>query len=79
MPSLTPAVYAKRIPSPIQAKTDLYSKNGATKLAALVMDAWVRKGVGNVQAEVFAIPGQAGLWGVRSNLVNGLPPARVRG
>jgi hypothetical protein len=58
-------------------KYDGLSKFGATLLAECVMDYWVRRGVGNVFAERFAIPGTAS-WGVRSNLVAGLPPARVR-
>ena len=56
---------------------DALSKFGAGLIADAVMDYWVRRGVGNVFAERFAIPGTAS-WGVRSNLVQGLPPARVR-
>lgn len=77
---LTPKDYAAKILSTLPAKADLYSKHGATKLAALVMAAWTRRGVGNVVVTVEAIPGHAGLWGVTSNLVGGLPPvAKGRG
>lgn len=54
---------------------DYYSKNGATKLAAMVTTYWTRRGVGHVVAEAYRIEGTT--WGVTSNLVNGLPPAKV--
>jgi hypothetical protein len=37
---------------------------------------WVRQGVGHVVATIEPIPGQKALWGVTSNLVAGLPPAK---
>lgn len=57
-------------------KFDALSKFGATTLADCIMDYWVRRGHGNVQAERFLIAGTQS-WGVRSNLVGGRPPARV--
>lgn len=65
-------------PFPFPDKFDALSKNGASLLAAAIMDFWVRKGFGNVRAERFQVWEGGKDWGVRSNLVGGLPPARVR-
>lgn len=58
-------------------KMDALSRHGAGLLCDAVMDYWVRKGVGHVVAQRYQVEGTAS-WGVRSNLVGGLPPARVR-
>jgi hypothetical protein len=58
-------------------KFDALSKSGAAVLAECIMKAWVNRGYGNVVARRFPIADTAS-WGVESNLVNGLPPARVR-
>ena len=66
-------------------ENDSYSFEGAFRLAAKVEDYWHRRGHRNVKAEPYSIghfkflpaSGQARAlerFGVRSNLVNGLPP-----
>lgn len=53
---------------------DLCSKRGATLLAEAIMNHWSMRGH-LVIAEAFLLfPGS---WGVRSNLVNGLPPKHL--
>lgn len=54
---------------------DLLSKRGAKLLAEAIMNFWAGRGH-LVVAEAFALPA-VGAWGVRSNLVNGLPPNHV--
>ncbi len=54
---------------------DYYSKRGAEILAGIVTAYWVKQGIGHVVAEAFRVEGTT--WGVKSNLVNGLPPPRV--
>lgn len=51
---------------------DNFSKDGADALAASIMTFWRDKGAGHVKAWAYLIP--SGDWGVRSNLVGGLPP-----
>lgn len=58
-------------------KMDALSKHGAGLIADAVMNYWVRQGYGHVRAERFPIADTAS-WGVRSNLVAGQPPIRVR-
>lgn len=58
-------------------KMDGLSKFGSGILADAIMDFWARKGHPQVVAERFPVPDTAS-WGVRSNLVQGLPPARIR-
>ena len=55
---------------------DLSTRFGAWTLAEAIMEVWRRRGYGNVKVERYEIG--AGSWGVRSNLVNGLPPTRRR-
>ena len=58
-------------------KFDPLSKHGAGILCDAVMDFWAKQGFGNVRAERFPVPDTAS-WGVKSNLVGGLPPPRAR-
>lgn len=58
-------------------KFDPLSKVGAGALCDCIMDYWVRQGYGHVRAERFPIADTAS-WGVRSNLIDGRPPVRVR-
>lgn len=58
-------------------KFDALSKYGASLLCDAIMDHWARRGF-VVRAERYAVEGTAS-WGVRSNLVAGLPPAGRRG
>jgi len=51
--------------------TDLYSRKGARLLAEVIANHWHKRGY-IVFVESFPLPG-FDLWGVRSNLVNGLP------
>jgi len=65
-------------------ENDSYSFEGAFRLAAKVEDYWHRRGHHNVKAEPFSIGHFQFMphthtkaqerFGVRSNLVNGLPP-----
>lgn len=51
--------------------TDLYSRKGARLLAEVIANYWLTRGY-IVLVESFQLPDMS-LWGVRSNLVNGLP------
>jgi hypothetical protein len=62
--------------SPFPPKTDFYTKFGAGLLADHITSVWVKRGHGNVVAERYLMG--SGNWGIRSNLVDGLPPAKVR-
>ncbi len=56
---------------------DNYTKHGAGVLAALVEKYWHGRGHRHVKAERYELGANVpGMWGVRSNLVAGLPPAR---
>lgn len=55
---------------------DLLSPSGASAIAAAVEAYWHSRGHVQVRAERYEIPSGGG-WGVRSNLVGGLPPAPV--
>jgi hypothetical protein len=57
-------------------KIDLYSKRGAEALAERIERFWRSRGYRGVSAVAFQIPG-FGMWGVRSNLIAGCPPARA--
>jgi hypothetical protein len=65
------------VPHVFPDKMDALSKFGAGLIADAVMDFWVRRGFGNVHAERFPVEG-TNSWGVRSNLIAGLPPIRRR-
>ncbi len=52
---------------------DLFSKTGARLLAAVIIKYWADRGY-HVVAESYPADGY---WGVRSNLVNGLPPKHL--
>ena len=54
---------------------DLLSKRGARLLAEFIVNYWLDRGH-LVFAEGFAIP-ETNAFGVRSNLVNGLPPKHL--
>jgi hypothetical protein len=64
--------------SPFPPKTDFFSKYGAGLLAEHIQKVWVKRGHGNVVATIEKIASFPSLWAVKSNLVNGLPPARVK-
>ena len=51
---------------------DFLSKRGARLLAETIVEYWFGRGY-NVFAEGYALSDHLGTWGVRSNLVNGLP------
>lgn len=53
---------------------DLFSKTGARLLATVIIKHWHNRGY-LVFAEGY--PMGPGKWGVRSNLVNGLPPKHL--
>lgn len=57
--------------------TDYYTKHGAGTLADMVNAYWAKRGVSHVLAERYPM-GSTGAWGVRSNLVGGLPPPQKR-
>lgn len=54
---------------------DLLSKHGSRLLAAAIAEHWLARGH-LVFAEGYSIP-ETTAWGVRSNLVNGLPPKHL--
>lgn len=62
----------KSKPVPIDC-ADLFSKRGARLLAEVIMKYWKNRGY-HVFAEGYPMSGN---WGVRSNLVNGLPPKHL--
>lgn len=51
-----------------------YSHHAAGVLAKTIETYWRERGHGNVRAERYELDGFPNHWGVRSNLVNGLPP-----
>lgn len=58
---------------------DNYTASGAEKLRASIARYWLGQGYTNVRVETYQL--WTGTWGIRSNLVNGLPPrnaARAR-
>jgi hypothetical protein len=61
---------------PPRPMPNYYTRHGAALLAQEIISAWIRLGHRNVTAEPFRISDGLG-WGVRSNLVNGLPPVHV--
>lgn len=63
--------------SPFPPKTDFYSRSGALMLAEHITAYWRAKGFKSVLAEAYAMRGY-GVWGVRSNLVGGMPRGRGR-
>lgn len=58
--------------SPFPPKTDFFTKHGAGLLADCITRVWADRGFPRVYAERYDMGG--GNWGVRSNLVAGLPP-----
>lgn len=59
---------------------DVTNKAGAERLAATIERAWLAAGHGDVhcQVEPLDTDGKAVFYGVRSNLVRGLPPSATR-
>lgn len=55
------------------AKFDRYTQYGAGITARQVQKYWNDRGYDAVRAEAYPLEGFDGLYGVRSNLVNGLP------
>lgn len=56
---------------------DYSTKAGAEQLATRIQRYWHERGHRTVVVETFVVPGTKNrCYGVRSNLVNGLPPAR---
>ena len=62
--------------SPFPPKTDFFTKHGAGLLADHITRYWAARGASHVRADRYLIEG--GNWGVESNLVDGLPPPKVR-
>ena len=62
----------ERTVTDIDLPEDLHSPKGADKLKAVILRFWLDRGYSNVRAERYEI--SPGIWSVRSNLVNGLPP-----
>lgn len=62
---------------PKASPNDHFTKVGAMTLADQITAYWRTRGYPSVRAEHFAIRGE-GVWGVRSNLWNGLPRGRGR-
>ena len=51
---------------------DNYTAKGAERLRNTILDYWATRGYLNVRVEKYEV--WDGVWGLRSNLVNGLPP-----
>lgn len=64
--------------SPFPSKTDFFTKHGAELLRQHITNYWQARGFLSVRVERFQLPGRVD-WGVRSNLVDGVPPTRARG
>ena len=60
--------------SPFPPQTDFYTKHGAGLLADFLTEYWHARGYRLVRFDRFQL--YPGAWGVRSNLVNGLPRFR---
>lgn len=58
-------------PFPLAPRIDASSRYGACVLAAHIVAVWRARGFRHVTAERYQVTETA--WGVRSNLVNGLP------
>lgn len=58
----------------IREETDYFTRTEARKLAHQIEAFWHSKGHRNVRAQAYPLAGFERLHGVRSNLVNGLPP-----
>lgn len=56
---------------------DLLSKRGAQLLADAINIYWLEHGNGRVRAVPYELAGHKASWGVRSNLLNGLPPIKT--
>ena len=63
--------------SPFPPKTDFFTKHGAEMLRQHITSYWQARGFLGVRVERFQMPGRID-WGVRSNLVDGIPPTRAR-
>ena len=64
--------------SPFPDKFDSLSRHGAKLLSHYIADHWAARGFSNVVVWGVAIPDSTA-YGIKSNLVNGLPPGRKRG
>lgn len=63
-------------PEPIKIDSDdLLSKRGSRILAEAIVKYWADRGF-HVVAEGYPLPDSV-TWGVRSNLINGLPPKHL--
>lgn len=51
---------------------DNYTAKGAERLRNTILDYWAARGYLNVRVERYQV--WEGVWGLRSNLVGGLPP-----
>jgi hypothetical protein len=67
--------YLNKHPFPFDL--DLRSGKGARVLAEYIMEYWAKRGHGTVVATPEKFPGTV-FFAVKSNLVGGLPPARVK-
>ena len=63
------------MPKPIPYVPDNYTAKGAEKLRATIAKYWLDRGYPSVRVEKYEL--WAGTWGIRSNLVAGLPPRRA--
>lgn len=58
--------------------SDLLTRDGARAIAAVINAYWSERGHSTVRAEHYELPGFGKSYGVRSNLINGLPPKEIR-
>lgn len=57
---------------------DTFSYTGAETIARIIRDFWHSRGYPRVRVERYELPESRRSWGVRSNLVNGLPPEVIK-
>lgn len=66
---------SKRPPTPLlDGVTDFLTRNGADALVKHLTDYWTSRGYRGIRVERFELPGVGSNWGVRSNMVGGVPP-----
>jgi hypothetical protein len=59
------------------ARQDLCTRSGADAIVRHLTDYWTTRGYSGIRVEKYELPGTTGgSWGVRSNMVGGVPPAK---
>lgn len=71
----------KKNPTPLlDGVTDFLTRNGADALVKHLTDYWTSRGYRSIRVERYELPGTVGgSYGVRSNMVGGIPPGGKAG